>query len=113
MSFFVNIGSKLTSKIPNPDHRFTIPGNYPHSFFLEPTVNREIEIVISRLNDAVPGWDELEPLRYIINLSFSEGVVPIEMKIARFNQNHKFQKYSKSLLQLHLPISNYGNGISV
>ena len=68
--------------------------------------------MISRLNDAVPGWDELshhiflsiskyliEPLRYIINLSFSEGVVPIEMKIARVvpllkaQDPHQFSNY--------------------
>ena len=94
--YFVNVGSKLAEQIPDPDHKITIPGNFPHSLFLEPTNPMEIKLTLSRLNTATPGWDELslpilsciskyiiEPLTYIINLSFSEGIVPVEIKTAR------------------------------
>ena len=110
--YFDHVGSKLAEQIPDPDHKITIPGNFPHSLFLESTNPMEIELTLSRLNTATPGWDELslpilscistyiiEPLTYIINLSFSEGIVPVEIKTARIvplykaKDVHDFRNY--------------------
>ena len=110
--FFVNIGSHLAAEIPHPTQIIAMPGNYPHSLFLEPTTYTEIELVMSRLNVAAPGWDEIsqpillsiskfliEPLVYIINLSFLEGVVPTEVQTAKefplykSDDPHQFNNY--------------------
>ena len=110
--FFVKIGSNLASVIPKPVQNTTLSGNYPHSFFLEPTTHKEIELTIARLNVAAPGWDEIshslllsiskyliEPLVHIINLSFLEGIVPFEVKKAKVlplyksGDPHEFSNY--------------------
>ena len=112
--YFINIGPNLAKKIPQSainiyDH---LPGNYPQSFFLQPTCNEEIRSTVKSLNRAAPGWDELthstflsisefleEPVKHIINLSFAEGVVPVELKIAKVmplfkaDDAHSFSNY--------------------
>ena len=88
MTFFVNIGSNLAAEIPHPTQIIAMPGNYPHSLFLEPTTYTEIELVMSRLNVAAPGWDEIsqpillsiskfliEPLVYTLSISPSSKVL--------------------------------------
>ena len=86
--FFVNIGSNLAAEIPHPTQNIAMHGNYSHSFFLEPTTYTEIELVMSRLNVSTQpillsiSKFLIEPLVYIIHLSFLEGVVPTEVKTA-------------------------------
>ena len=96
--FFTNVGPNLAREIPNAISYldYQLPGNYPHSFFLEPTCKNEVKNIIKTLNKAAPGWDDLthsvfllisgnleEPIQYIINLSFVQGVVPAEIKIGK------------------------------
>ena len=94
--YFINIGPNLEKQIPKLNTNYQLPGNYPHSFFLQPTCNKEIQSTIKTLNKAAPGWDGLthsifmlisdyleSPLQHIINLSFIESLVPLEIKIAK------------------------------
>ena len=56
----------------------------------------EVEQVISSLKNSNAGWDEiptfvsikcvysyLKPLTYLINKSFTDGIFPVELKLAR------------------------------
>ena len=64
--------------------------------FLSPTTEREILLIFNNLRSSAPGWDNialffikpiitviLPQLVYILNLSFQQGVDPLEIKIAR------------------------------
>ena len=69
-----------------------------HSMFLKPTTTEEVYKIINHLNNGAPGKDSIttkslklvhvseyisEPLSIIINVSFSQGVFPSELKIAK------------------------------
>ena len=67
-----------------------------NSFFIVDVTCEEIKKVISGLNEGASGYDEvsakclksisigiIEPLVYLINLSFNQGVFPSELKIAK------------------------------
>ena len=67
-----------------------------HSIVITDISYTEVTQVISTLNNSGAGWDELptfvakkcisgyiEPLTYLINTSFTEGVFPKELKLAR------------------------------
>ena len=67
-----------------------------HSIVITDISYTEVTQVISTLKNSSAGWDELptfvakecvsgyiEPLTYLINTSFTEGVFPIELKLAR------------------------------
>ena len=66
------------------------------SFFVKPIVCNDIVKAVSLIKSNAAGWDELNgnmlktilpfistPLLHVINLSFSSGVVPTEIKIAK------------------------------
>ena len=70
-------------------------GSYENSFFLTPTTDNEVLSVISLLKKSSSGYDNitsdllksssyiiLPSLVHIINLSFSTGIFPSELKIA-------------------------------
>ena len=97
--FFTSIGPKLASKIPlsDVDPINYIKDNYPNSFFLTPITRDELMKYVNKLpTNKSPGHDDFsgfiikqiapyiaDPLQKIFNLSFTNGVVPDELKIAR------------------------------
>ena len=65
--------------------------------YLEAVSNNEVKDIILNLNNASPGWDNisakivkqtyqsfLEPLTFILNLSLKSGIVPDDLKLAKF-----------------------------
>ena len=96
-NYFVNIGPTLAFRIPNNNisHRRFLPENLNFSLFLEPTDETDIKNVINKLKEGAPGRDGISskniklikdsisyPLANMVNLSFEQGVVPDELKIA-------------------------------
>ena len=102
--FFVNIGLNLANKIPASGNVFEQYLNQPNpkSIFLNPTTEMETLRIFSDLRVSAPGWDNisltlikpivnyiLPQLVHIFNLSFQQGVVPSETKIARVKPLYK------------------------
>ena len=102
--FFVNIGLNLANKIPASGNVFEQYLNQPNpkSIFLNPTTKMETLRIFSDLRVSAPGWDNisltlikpivnyiLPQLVHIFNLSFQQGVVPSETKIARVKPLYK------------------------
>lgn len=96
--YFVNVGPKLSSRIP--DTQYVSPRqlhNLPHSFYLTPTSELEVISVINKLKPKSSyGYDEISakmikdnsnsiaaPLTYIVNLSFKTGIFPDDLKRAK------------------------------
>ena len=117
--YFVNIGPSLASKIPNSTKNYAtyLKGNYKNSFALLPTTEEE---VISTVNKMIPkcssGFDEVStdilkqsihiianPLTNIINESFSAGIFPDQLKIAKVRPI--FKNGDKSEFSNYRPIS--------
>ena len=98
-TFFANIGSKLAKSIPDSNSSYREFLNHPtdRSFYISPTDTREIENIISQLNNgkAVGPYSVntnilkllkahiSKPLEIILNQSFKTGIVPDKFKIAR------------------------------
>ena len=89
-----NIGPTLASKLSSPNANFKnfSPDSTPNSFLLSPTNVTEITLTVS-LSE---GYDEMciiptresidllaSPLSHLCNLSFSSGVFPNALKIAK------------------------------
>ena len=66
------------------------------SMFIQPVIESEVQSFIKQLKPSSPGYDSvsadvvkaaesliIKPLTHVLNLSFSTGVFPTEMKIAR------------------------------
>ena len=103
-NYFINIGTKLSSVIPPTDRE---PLSYlnqynQQSIFISPVTLTELDNCIKKIKDGSAGHDGLKPgilkqvsqhfinpLLYIINLSFSEGHVPSAMKCANVTPIHK------------------------
>ena len=118
-NFFVNIGPDLANKIPASCKKPVdyLVSSYPNSMFLAPTNEYEYVDVIANLkNTQSKGHDtlplklikecssELAPtLAYLNNQSFSEGVVPDQLKIAKVIPIHKND--DPNLVQNYRPIS--------
>ena len=97
--FVVNVGSNLASKIPKAKRPFKkyLRNNIVNSFFLNLVQESEIEKLINNLNQnrslrrcSIPvkilknDVDVLkQPLAYLINLSFHQGIFPEARKTAR------------------------------
>ena len=97
-NFYINVGPNLARDIP------TVNGS-PTDFLKDRIVDKllmnevlmdELEKCIMSLKDSSAGWDNItanvikkscihlkNPLLYVINLSFSSGVFPAELKVAR------------------------------
>jgi len=89
---FCTVGEKLSNNIVQPDTNFNkyLPWTSKESMFCTPTTRLEIEKIISSLkNNKSPGPDNIwpkvikaiaelvaEPLSFIYNLSFVNGIVP-------------------------------------
>ena len=98
-NFFTNIGPSLANNLPPQceSHRKFMTDTYINSFLLSPTSPSEISSTVSSLrNSKSEGLDGLcispikasihilaSPLSYICNLSFSTGIFPVKLKIAK------------------------------
>ena len=109
-NFFVNVGSDLANRIPDSP---ISPYKYMkteimNSIFLETVSPEELLEVIKGLKHSAVGYDELDaqhikssssiiiqPLLHICNLSFTHGVVPDAMKIAKVIPLFKSGNYMK------------------
>ena len=97
-NFFISIGPNLASFIPDStlDYMHFLEHRNPKTMFIDATTPSEILNILSNLRNTAAGFDEfnlslfkpifryiLTPLHYLANLSFTTGVVPKELKIAR------------------------------
>ena len=98
--YFANIGKNCAKEIPNPknniEHYLAKIAHEPTSIYLTPATEREVEVLILKLQPkSSSGHDNLsnkllkdlshvviKPLTIIINKSLSEGVFPTNMKKA-------------------------------
>ena len=116
-NFFTNIGPNLAKKLTNPNISYTqfLSESNPNSVLLSPTSAEEISSVVSSLTNSksegqdgiciTPIKDEVidlwapPPLSFICNLSFSLGVFPDALKIAKIlpvfkcDDNTSFSNY--------------------
>ena len=96
--FFTNIGPNLAKEIADTDKSATDYIQVPNlrSVCLIDTTESEVARVIAGLKNSSPGWDNITAdclksnakvlstiLTHLINLSFSQGHFPNELKIAR------------------------------
>jgi len=97
-SYFSNIGRDLARQIPttNRSPSSYISENNPHSIFLRPVDQVEIEKIVQQLKNASAGFDGvrakvikatyhhyLTPLTHVLNLSILQGFFPDSMKTAK------------------------------
>ena len=98
-NFFVNIGPNLTNKIPtqNKNPISYLKKSVTNSLLLNPVTSDELVRLISSLKSSnAQGWDGIlisivkktysnciNVLLHVISLSFSKGIFPKEMKIAK------------------------------
>jgi hypothetical protein len=103
--YFVNVGPKLASIIPNVDSNPEdfLSGSYPNSLFLTPVTINEIKLALNKLKTtASAGQDKLKPniiklisdeislpLTHKINLIFEHNKVPDEFKFANITPIYK------------------------
>ena len=103
-AYFVNTGPTLASKIPDLgiNYRNFTPQQNNMSFFLSPVNDLEVKNIIAQLKDEAPGYDGIlskglkcisdhiaTPLTRLTNLSFSQGVVPDDLKVALVSPLYK------------------------
>lgn len=96
--YFVNVGPSLARSIISTgiDPVSLIPNQNPETMFLRPTDETEVTNIINDLRSCAPGPDGIPSsilketsiyfstiLTHLINLSFSEGYFPDELKIAK------------------------------
>ena len=98
-NYFTSVGPKLAAKIPrvNTSFRSFLNGQTHESLALKPTNVEELnDICMSLKSGKAPGYDDIsmhvikntfeivsEPLKNIINLSFSKGIFPDKLKVAK------------------------------
>ena len=118
-NYFANIGSEIASSIPNVNNS---PLNYPdktysESFYIHPVTSTEIENEISSLKLGKTSGPFSIPIRVmkilkhvisnpieiIFNASFSQGIVPDDLKIAGVIPI--FKKSIQSVADNYRPIS--------
>ena len=95
-NYFVSIGLLLANDIRCSVNPMSYVKSIQNSIVIVNISYLELERVISSLKNSSAGWDEiptfvakkfvysyLKPLTYLINRSFTEGVFPEELKLAR------------------------------
>ena len=95
-NFFVTIGPHLAENINSKISPMSYVKYVTNSIAILDVTCTEVRQVISSLKKSSAGWDEIpisiakkcianliEPLTYLINFSFCEGIFPKELKIAR------------------------------
>ena len=95
--FFINIGPNLATIIPKQNLSPLDFMDQPllNSIYLSEVTSEEISNILKSLKNGAAGYDEInaallkhissfvtEPLKYLSNLSLSEGVFPTELKLA-------------------------------
>ena len=119
MIFFASVGEKLASKIPvNNDSYIEYLGpRQQETLFFQPVISSDVNEVICTFDQSkASGCDDLpvrmlvdakdfvsEPLAFIMNLSFSTGIFPDKLKMARVVPILK--KGDKSIPGNYRPIS--------
>lgn len=97
--FFVNIGKTLSETLATSPSKFKsyLTSNYPINFFLNPVIPFDVIKSATQLKSKTStGHDDIstklmkhtihetaQPFSHIFNLSFSTGIVPDQMKIAK------------------------------
>ena len=117
-NFFLNIGPSIDATIPstNVDPIDYIHNDVHESIFLSPVDTTELRTTIKAFDNKSPGIDGisalpikaaveaiLEPLTYILNLSFLNGTFPSELKQAKIIPI--FKKGAREELNNYRPIS--------
>ena len=95
-NYFISIGPLLASDITCSVNPLSYVKSIDNSIVIVNMSCSEVEIVISSLKNSSAGWDEiptfvakqcvycyLKSLTYLINKSFTEGIFPVELKLAR------------------------------
>ena len=116
--FFVNIGNNLAKRIP---YVSTSPCRYigdmiSQSLFLDPVTPQVIAEIIKSLINGAPGYDEINnkilqlsvtpiigPLSFLCSRSLTEGVFPLELKLA--NVLPLFKSGETMLFNNYRPVS--------
>lgn len=112
-SFFSNIGKITSANIPSANKHFTEFMNNPtlHSMYLEQVDPNEVINIVHKMKPKTSsGHDNistkliklslhniLDPLTSIINKSFTAGIVPIKLKIAKVIPIYKQSNLMKNL----------------
>ena len=97
-NFYINVGPDLASNIPNVDcsPADLLKDRVVNNLLLSEVCLDELETCIMSLKESSAGWDGFtaniikksslnlkRPLLHVINLSFSTGIFPSELKVAR------------------------------
>ena len=95
-NYFISIGPLLASDITCIVNPLSYVKSIDNSIVIVNMSCSEVERVISSLKNSSAGWDEiptfvakkcvysyLKPLTYLINKSFTKGIFPVELKLAR------------------------------
>lgn len=116
--FFCTVGSKMLGNIKEPSKTYELPkeNRNINSMVLFGTNTMEVSRIIKKLKNKAAGYDGItaktlkmlvddisEPLTHVINLCFSQGIVPADLKIAVVIPIHK--SGDKSNLNNYRPIS--------
>jgi hypothetical protein len=118
-NYFVNIGPKLVSQMPQSTANANTFLNHAHAYpsaFFTPATSDEVHNIIKQLKSASPGYDNITlsilkhiwpvistALTHLINLSLQTGIVPDELKIAKVIPIYKSNDPSQ--LNNYRPIS--------
>ena len=118
-TYFVNVGKKLQNSISNSTQSYEsfISYNSPASFFIRPITNNEIIDISSFIKPGkASGPDEIsprvvkesiycivQPLCNIYNLSFTTGIVPNKLKIAKIVP--LFKKKNPEYIENYRPVA--------
>ena len=116
--FFVNIGPNLAKSLKTTDTtpQFYLKQPLFNFLTLDPVTESELHLIFTSLKNAAPGYDEIkieplklvlefiaEPLSYLCNLSFNQGIFPAELKIA--NVIPLYKKDDSMLFSNYRPVS--------
>ena len=117
-NFFTGIGPSLANAIPDQDKtpKSYLSDRLTNTIFLYAVTEKEIEKIVTDLNNGAPGYDDIpalilklalpyikEPMMYICNLSLLEGVFPECLKIA--NVVPLFKSGDSMLFNNYRPVS--------
>ena len=116
--YFVNVGRSLAERVPEQGDSFrTYLRNRQINEFHFPVVNRQLLLnVVEHMKDAAAGNDDIpmciikevvadlaDVLVYLVNLSFSKGIFPDMLEIAKVPPTYK--SGDKDLFTNYRPIS--------
>ena len=117
-NYFAKIGPNLAKGIPDTTitHKEFLQDSHDNSIFLRPITDEEIDNIIKSLKNGSPGIDDIcakptkyvkdliiHPLRYVCELSLSQGCFPHELKVSKIIPLYK--SGDKTLFNNYRPIS--------